>query len=185
MISAAGTTSSSRQPLVVPTSMYSMNRSTCPVCRKCAAIGRMDCSFTPRRTTMFTLTGASPAAAAAAMAASTRATGNRASLNMSSSSESRLTVTRRRPAAASAVALPASSAPLVVRAMSWTPSMAASIATSFSRSRRSSGSPPVSRSLRTPSPAKTRASRANSSKVSNCSRGKNTKSRPKISRGMQ
>jgi len=142
----------------------------------------------PRLTTMFTLTAASPAAAAAAMASSTRATGNPASLsamNTSSSRESRLTVTRRRPAAASAAALPASSAPLVVRAMSWTPSIPASIATSLSRSRRSSGSPPVNRSLRTPRPAKTRASRASSSKVSNCSRGKNTKSRPKISRGMQ
>jgi hypothetical protein len=34
MISAAGTTSSSRHPLVVPTSMYSMKRSTCPLPRK-------------------------------------------------------------------------------------------------------------------------------------------------------
>jgi len=135
----------------------------------------------PRLTTMFTLT-------AAAMASSTRATGNPASLsamNTSSSRESRLTVTRRRPAAASAAALPASSAPLVVRAMSWTPSTAASIATSLSGSRRSSGSPLVNRSLRTPRPAKTRASRVSSSKVSSCSRGKNAKPRPKISRGMQ
>jgi len=32
--SAAGTTSSSRHPFVVPTSMYSMKRSVCPVPRK-------------------------------------------------------------------------------------------------------------------------------------------------------
>ena len=89
------------------------------------------------------------------MASSTRATGNPASLsamNTASSRESRLTVTRRSPAAASAGALPASSAPLVVRAMSRMPPILASSATSFSRSRRSSGSPPVSRSLR-PRPA--------------------------------
>ncbi len=168
--------------------MYSMNRSTCPLCRKCAAIGRIDCSFTPRLTTMFTLTGASPAPAAAVMASSTRPAGNSASLsamNTLSSRESRLTVTRRRPAAASALALPASSAPLVVRAMSWMPPRPASIATSFSRSRRSSGSPPVSRSLATPRPAKTRARRVSSSKVSSRPRGRNAKSRPKTSRGMQ
>jgi hypothetical protein len=44
-------------------------------------------------------------------------------MNTASSRESRLTVTRRRPAAASSQALPAGSAPLVVRAMSPTPSI--------------------------------------------------------------
>ena len=137
---------------------------------------------------MLTFTGASPASAAAAIASSTRATGKAAPLramNAASSRESRLTVTRRRPAAASARTLRASSAPLVVRAMSWMPPIPASIATSRSRSRRSSGSPPVSRSFRAPSPAKTRPSRVSSSKVSSSARGRNAKSRPNTSRGMQ
>jgi hypothetical protein len=68
---------------------------------------------------MLTLTGPSPATAAAAIPSSTCATGQPASLSamkIVSSTESRLTVTRRSPAAASVWALRASSAPLVVRA---------------------------------------------------------------------
>jgi len=45
--------------------MYSMNRTMCPVPRKCRAMGRMESSFTPRLTTMLTLIGARPASAAA------------------------------------------------------------------------------------------------------------------------
>ena len=45
--SAAGTTSSSRQPLECPTSMYSMKRSVTPVSRAQRAIGTIDDSFTP------------------------------------------------------------------------------------------------------------------------------------------
>ena len=73
-ISAAGTTSSRRQPFVVPTSMYSMNRSVWPVPRKCAAISRIACSFRPRLITAFTFTGI-PAAAAASIPSSTRCDG--------------------------------------------------------------------------------------------------------------
>ena len=57
MSSAAGTTSSSRQPFVWPTSMYSMNRSVTPVSRAQRAIGTTDDSLTPRRTTMLILIG--------------------------------------------------------------------------------------------------------------------------------
>src|SRR6058998_129858 len=59
-------------------------------------------SFAPRFTTMLILIGASPAAAAASMPFSTSETGKSASFilrNTASSSESRLTVTRLRPAA--------------------------------------------------------------------------------------
>ena len=70
-ISAAGTTSSSRQPLLVPTSMYSIRRRTWPVPRKCSAMSRMLSSLSPRLTTMLTLTGPSPARAAASMPSST------------------------------------------------------------------------------------------------------------------
>src|SRR6267154_2187089 len=62
-------------------------------------------SFAPRFTTMLILIGASPAAAAASMPLSTSETGKSASFilrNTASSSESRLTVTRVRPAAGQA-----------------------------------------------------------------------------------
>ena len=122
------------------------------------------------------------------MPSSTRPTGAPTSFtepNTSSSSESRLTVTRCSPASRRLAALRASRLPLVVSAMSSMPSIAASISTSRSRSRRSSGSPPVRRSLRTPAAAKSRASRAISSNVSSCERRRNSKSRPKTSFGMQ
>ena len=85
-----------------PTSMYSMKRRMWPVPRKWRAIGTTLASFTPRLTTMLILTGASPAAAAASMPSSTFATGKSTSFicrNVASSSESRLTVMRFRPAA--------------------------------------------------------------------------------------
>ena len=106
-ISAAGTTSSMRQPFVAPTSMYSMKRSVSPVLAEVAArAGRSGCSLTPRLTTQLTLTG-SPTACAASMPSSTRATGKSTSfiaLKIASSSESRLTVMRFRPASLSACA---------------------------------------------------------------------------------
>ncbi len=105
-ISAAGTTSSRRQPFVAPTSMYSMNRRMWPLPRKCRASSTIWSSLTPRLTTALTFTFR-PAAAAAAIPSSTRLTGKPTSFiarNVASSSESRLTVTRRSPAAASASA---------------------------------------------------------------------------------
>ena len=79
---------------------------------------------------------------------------------------SRLTVTRWSPAARSAGACSASSTPLVVRARSRSRGLPASRRTSRSRSRRSSGSPPVRRTLSTPRSVKTSTSWAISSKVS-------------------
>ena len=136
---------------------------------------------------MFTFTG-SPAPAAAAMPSSTRSTGKSTSFtapNTASSSESRLTVTRRRPASARARALRGRSEPLVVIAMSSIPSIAASIATSRSMSRRRSGSPPVRRSLCTPSPAPIRATPRDLLERQELERRRNSKSRPKTSFGMQ
>ena len=103
-LSAAGATSSIPQPLLWPTSMYSMKRTMWPLPRKWRAIGTTLSSLTPRLTTAFTFTG-SPAAAAASIPSSTRWTGKSPSLSAAktaSSSESRLTVMRLRPAAASA-----------------------------------------------------------------------------------
>ncbi len=158
--------------------MYSMKRRTWPVLRKWRAISRMWSSLTPRCTTMSTFTGVRPAVAAFSIASSTFATGKPTSFidwNVVSSSESRLTVTRRRPAAFRARALSGvSSAPLVVIAMSSSPSIPASISTSFSKSRRSIGSPPVRRTFLTPRLTKTRVRRAISSKLSSSSRDRKT-----------
>ncbi len=185
-ISAAGTTSSSRQPFVWPTSMYSMKRRTWPLPRKRSASATIPSSFTPRLTTALTFTG-SPAAAAASIPSSTRSTGKSTSLSarkVASSTESRLTVTRSRPARASASAFCASSAPFVVSASSSS-GIAASSSTRCSTLRRTSGSPPVMRTVRTPSPAKTPTTRAISSRLSSSRRSRKACSRPKTSFGMQ
>src|ERR1019366_974493 len=95
-------------------------------------------------------------------------------------------VMRLRPASRRASALSrVSSAPFVVSAMSSTPRMRDSIATSRSMSRRRSGSPPVRRNLATPSRTNSCARRAISSKVNNSARSRKAKSRPKTSFGMQ
>jgi hypothetical protein len=83
-------------------------------------------------------------------------------------------LTRRSPAAASARAWRASSTPFVVSERSSTPGTSASMRTSAGRSRRTSGSPPVSRTLRTPTEARIPTSRRISSKVSMRSRGNQT-----------
>ena len=108
---------------------------------------------------MLTLTGR-PAAAAASMPSSTRSTGKSTSFiarKIASSSESRLTVTRVRPASASACAFCGSSEPFVVSVSST--SIAASIAIRRSTSRRTSGSPPVMRIFSTPFATNARARR--------------------------
>ena len=74
---------------------------------------------------MLILIGARPAAAAASMPSSTRATGKSTSFiarKVASSSESRLTVTRFRPASRRLRAFFASSEPLVVSVRSRSPS---------------------------------------------------------------
>ncbi|MNV78698.1 hypothetical protein D3C71_1722040 [compost metagenome] len=168
-----------RQPLVAPTSMYSMKRSVVPVPRKWRAMGKISWSLVPRLTTMLTLMCDSPAACAASMPASTSATGKSTSFmrrNTASSRPSRLTVTRFRPASFSALALRASSDPLVVSVRSGaSPSTVrswASCATSASRFLRSRGSPPVRRILRTPCARKSFASRVISSKLSSAPCGR-------------
>ena len=165
--SADGTTSSILQPLVCPTSMYSMKRRMWPLPLNRRAIGRISRSFTPRLTTMLILIGARPASAAASMPSSTFATGKSTSFiarKIPSSRASRLTVTRDSPAILSSRALCPSSAPLVVSVRSMSPT-SLSISTRRSRCLRNSGSPPVSRIFWTPCALKMRASRVISSKV--------------------
>ena len=154
--------------------MYSMKRTMCPVPRKRRAMSSTWVSLTPRLTTMFTLIGASPAAAAASMPSSTFATGKSTSFmarNVASSSESRLTVMR--------------SEPLVVRVRSTAGSASRSIATRRSMSLRNRGSPPVRRIFSVPMAWKARATRTISSndRISAC--GRNAWSASKTSFGMQ
>ena len=88
--------------------MNSMKRTIAPVPRKRRASSTSVWSFTPRCTTQLSFSGASPARCAAAIPASTRSTGKSRPFmrrNTASSSESRLTVTRRRPASASGCGL--------------------------------------------------------------------------------
>ena len=157
-----------------------MKRSTWPVPRKCSASATMPSSFAPRLTTAFTLTG-SPAAAAASIPSSTLCTGKSTSFNArnaSSSTESRLTVTRSRPASASACAFCGSSAPFVVSASSM-PSIACSIAIEVldvaSHERLAAGDPDALHAAA----ARIRATtRAISSKLRSSFRSRNWWSRP-------
>ena len=88
---------------------------------------------------------------------------------------------RRSPAATSGSAYRSSRTPFVVSDRSRTPGTAASIPTSTGTSRRTSGSPPVSRTSSTPIAARIPTSRVISSKESTWSRPSH--SRP--SAGMQ
>ncbi len=72
---------------------------------------------------------------------------------------------RSRPASRSARATGASRMPLVVSPMSLIPGIAASFSTKVGRSRRTSGSPPVSRTLSIPRVRAIRTNRSISSKL--------------------
>ena len=170
--SAEGRTSCMRQPLVAPTSIYSMKRSTTPECRKCWAMGTISPSLVPRLTTMLTLIGASPTFCAISRPLSTSVTGKSTLFmrrKMASSRASRLTVTRCSPAFFNDWAFFASNDPLVVSVMSsGAPAgvcSLASISISTSRFLRSRGSPPVSRIFSTPWATKIFVSRVISSKL--------------------
>ena len=115
----------------------------------------------PRRTTVLTLIGVRPADCAAAIPSSTLDTGKSTPFivpKTSSSSESSETVIRCSPASASGTASARSADPFVVSVRSTaSPEGARSAASSeirTGRSRRTRGSPPVIRSLPTPSPTK-------------------------------
>src|SRR6266540_52875 len=98
--------------------MYSMKRRMCPVPRKWRARSMISSSFRPRLITALTLTG-KPTCAAASIPSRTFRTGKSTSFiarKVMSSSASRLTVTRVRPASASACAFCGRSEPLDVAA---------------------------------------------------------------------
>ena len=120
-----------------------------------AANSASSSSLVPRMMTQLILTGASPRAMAASMPRRTASTPGRRAIasNRSGRSVSSDTFTRARPASRSLGSWSSRSSPLVERATSSMPGMPAMAATRRCRSRRTSGSPPVSRIERTPAVA--------------------------------
>ena len=130
-----------------------MNRSCTPsAIAQCSRSGA-SCSLTPRSSTELILTGSSPAERAARTPASTSGSRRRRLrvAKVSGSSVSSEMLIRSSPAAASPAARAASPIPLVVIAIDGRGRRAAIPATSASRFLRSSGSPPVSRTVVMPS----------------------------------
>ena len=113
-------TSSKFQALVLPTSINSMYRTITSLPMNRSAIIFTECSLYPALITVFTLT-ANPALRAASMPSSTVSGTSLVSpiaWNVSTSTASRDTVTRFRPASARSCAKRASSMPFVVIAIS-------------------------------------------------------------------
>ena len=185
-ISEALTTSSRLHPLVVPTSMYSMNRTAMSLLENLSTISMISFSFEFLLTTVLIFTGPKPTDSAASIPAITAATVWPESViaaKVASSMASRLTVTLSRPAAERAGAYLGSRTPLVVIAISA--SLIESMDTKSWRFLRNSGSPPVSLIFFTPKEMKIPAILSISSKVIMPSLGMNGKSFPNISFGMQ
>ncbi|MNC47907.1 hypothetical protein D3C75_969940 [compost metagenome] len=109
-------------------------------------------SLMPFMSTTLSLIGERPAASAASIPFSTLATSPPRVIMAKRSwrRESRLMFTRDKPACLSRAALAGSIRPLVVSDISSMPGIAAIMATSFSKSLRTRGSPPVSRILLNP-----------------------------------
>lgn len=141
-------------------------------------MGTTSPSVTPLMATALTFTGSNPTLLAARMPSITCSNPVRrvSSRNFAGSIVSRLTLIRRRPASQSACAIGASKIPLVVKPTSRMPSTAAILSTSRGKSRRTRGSPPVSRTLSIPHDAATLTNRSISSNVSRLVRGKNSTS---------
>ena len=118
-------------------------------------------SSTPGSSSVLILTGENPAAKAASMPASVSSSlpPRVMRANRSASRLSRLMLTRSRPLAASSPANLGSSRPLVVSEMSWMPLVRLSMPTKSAQPSRTSGSPPVMRTLVMPASAATRAKR--------------------------
>ena len=136
-----------------PIGMVSIRQRSCPSAPHQASMSPSSFSFSPRSATALIFT-CSPAAFAAAIPSRTPSSLPQRviRLNRAGSSVSMLTLMRRTPASASPRACLASCVPFVVSVSSSSPSpiRAPSRRTSVITSRRTSGSPPVSRSLRTP-----------------------------------
>ncbi len=164
------------QRVAPPTSMYSMKRTSAPRSLAKSIKSLSSSSLYSRITTVLILRGFNPPSAAASIPSSTswRRSRRVSCSNRCGRSVSRLTLTRSSPALRSDSACFASNTPLVVMLRSPTSGFAATRSTTSTTSRRSSGSPPVSRTLSTPSSLKTSTSSPISSTVRISSRGNQT-----------
>ena len=132
--------------------MRSMKR-TCQSCaRVSAAKSAISSSLTPPSSTQLSLIFSKPARSAASMPRRTSESVPRRVMarKRSSFSVSRLMLRRVTSASRSAAACSASRLPFVVTHSSSTPGISASIRQKSTAPRRTSGSPPVTRILRTP-----------------------------------
>jgi len=175
-ISALEKTLSVDQWVAPPTSMYSMNRTSALICLPNSSRSTSSSSLTPRMMTLSIFNPLKPARWAALIPFSTFAweSFRVSAIKRSGRSVSRLTVTRCRPASYSAFADSANNNPFVVIAKSSIRGLRAIIPTKAERSRRTSGSPPVRRTLVTPSSAKMSTRRLASSNVRMPLRGSQT-----------
>ena len=156
------------QPLQVPTSMYSMKRTTWPLPRKRSTSGSTWSSLTPRCTTQLNLIAAKPGRLgrrdAGKHVGDCRRGRRTARGTGPASSASRLTVSRLQSGVAQRAAPARPAASRWWSARGRRAGDRGSRATSSGRRLRSSGSPPVRRSLCTPSRTKPRTSVSISSK---------------------
>ena len=145
MISSAVTISSRRQPCCASSGICSMNRSSYPWARQNRSNATASSSLTPRISTVFTLTGVSPASATAASPVRTSLSRSRLASERKTSgrSVSSDTLILSRPPLARAPASRPSPIPFVVSEISGRGRSAAVRATMSGSPRRSSGSPPV------------------------------------------
>ena len=166
-----------------PKGITSMKRTSQGRSRVSRASETTSSSLKPRTTTALIFIGSRPTASARAIPASTRSTRPPRVMrpNFCGSSVSRLTFTRRSPARARSAARYSSRIPFVVMERSRIPGTAPIAPTRSTTAGRTVGSPPVRRTLFTPSSAAMRTSSSNSSSRSSSSGGR--KSIP--SSGMQ
>ena len=176
---ACSTTSAERnrsrgQSAHSPIGMSSMKRTSYfPSCASCASAG-ISSAFTPPSSTALSFVPRKPAFHAASRPASVSASEppRVSDANLSSFKVSRLIFSRSTPACFSSAAYCGRSAPLVVMVSSRTPLMARRLRHKSTMPRRTSGSPPVSRTLLTPSETAVRTISVSSSNdsISLCSR---------------
>ena len=186
LISSAVTTSSIFHPLVFPTSIYSMKRIAISLLENLSTRSNISSSLEFFLTTVLILIGPKPTDSAASIPAITEATVWPESViaaNVDSSTASRLTVTRSRPAADRAGAYLGRRTPFVVIAISTF--LIESMEIRSGRFFRRRGSPPVRRIFSTPRSMKIPANLSISSNDIIPPLSKNGKSLPKTSLGIQ
>ncbi|MBP2678232.1 MAG: hypothetical protein H6Q82_1297 [Deltaproteobacteria bacterium] len=148
-----------------PMGIRSMNRTLIGISRAIVKKSSTSPRSRPCRSTTLIFTGESPARRAAAIPSRTFGRVSRRVISAYRSRRivSRLMLMRERPASRNAAAISGSAVPLVVIPRSRTPGIPATRRTNGTIPRRTSGSPPVIRTFRTPRETATRTVRISSS----------------------